>query len=86
MESTEEINNITSQVSSGSAEMKRGIENSNKALAAIREKSGDAAEGVKEINEKAARVDEALDGLKRVGRELDSITLALSSGVDQFIV
>ena len=86
MESTEQINNITSEVNNGSVEIHRGIDDSNKALSVIRERSGEVAAGVKDINDKAAYVADAMDGLKKIGDELDQITLRLAKGFDQFKV
>ncbi len=86
MESTEAINNVTSEVNSGSSEIHRGIDNTNKALMVIRETSGEVADGVRDINEKAGQVVEAMNGLKRIGGDLDRITATLAEGFDQFKV
>jgi methyl-accepting chemotaxis protein len=84
MESTDEINNTTTQVNNGSGEIHSGIESINSSLSTIDNHSGEVALGVDGISDMAALVVEAMSRLEDRGRELDTITRDLSGQFSQF--
>ena len=86
MQSTEEINNITVNVKTGSSDINSGIEASNKSLQIIKDNSTEVADGVGQIFHEASGITNAMEVLTGIGNELRDITAALSEKFSQFIV
>lgn len=85
MESTEQINDVTGEVSSSSADMHRGIETSNKALLLIKDNSTEVEGGMNNIFKQASGVVEAMEELQNITVELDSIINDLNDKFSEFV-
>jgi methyl-accepting chemotaxis protein len=85
MDSTQEVNNVTNEVSSGSKEIHAGIGVTNRSLVTIRESAGQSTESIQRISVKTTEVSEAMADIESVSGKLNSITNDLVEDIKRFI-